>query len=166
MNYNVNLLQDFCATVVIAVFWLSASAAWANGLTGLKNISEADWIFKTKTHPCYKTHAGTYIFNYIKSCEIVPSLAHSYAGANISVVKKIIREMVSKIIIEYFTFTAFGIFEFLSVDFEFVVFVQRDCLVRVSFRSYSVGRINLFSNRFRRFTYFINNNIMEIKFFS
>ncbi|XP_044764715.1 synaptophysin-like protein 2 [Coccinella septempunctata] len=35
-------LGDFIATVVVAVFWLSSSAAWANGLTGLKYVTDVD----------------------------------------------------------------------------------------------------------------------------
>jgi len=31
--------------VVIAVFWLAASAAWANGLSIIKNVFEGDWIY-------------------------------------------------------------------------------------------------------------------------
>ena len=29
-------------TVVVAVFWLSASAAWANGLSGMKSVLEGE----------------------------------------------------------------------------------------------------------------------------
>ncbi|KAK9890360.1 hypothetical protein WA026_010455 [Henosepilachna vigintioctopunctata] len=33
-------LGDFIVTVVLGVFWLSSSAAWANGLTGLKYVTD------------------------------------------------------------------------------------------------------------------------------
>jgi UDP-N-acetylmuramyl pentapeptide phosphotransferase/UDP-N-acetylglucosamine-1-phosphate transferase len=40
MFYNILIpffnIQDFFLTVTLAVFWLSGSAAWANGLNGLK----------------------------------------------------------------------------------------------------------------------------------
>lgn len=35
-SYNFLDMQDFFLTVTLAVFWLSGSAAWANGLNGLK----------------------------------------------------------------------------------------------------------------------------------
>ena len=39
--------QDFCLTVIVAVFWLSASAAWANGVINLKYIADPNsWIFR------------------------------------------------------------------------------------------------------------------------
>ncbi|CAG9759253.1 unnamed protein product [Ceutorhynchus assimilis] len=33
-------LSDFLATVFLAVLWISSSAAWAHGLTGLKTVTE------------------------------------------------------------------------------------------------------------------------------
>ena len=34
-------------TVIVAVFWLSASAAWANGVINLKYIADPNsWIFR------------------------------------------------------------------------------------------------------------------------
>jgi hypothetical protein len=33
-------LQDFIITVIFGVLWLSSSAAWANGLSGLKSATE------------------------------------------------------------------------------------------------------------------------------
>ncbi|XP_045481930.1 synaptophysin-like protein 2 [Harmonia axyridis] len=58
-------LADFCATVVVAVFWLSSSAAWANGLTGLKNKTDID----PSENPC--------------NCSITQS---SFTTLNISVI--------------------------------------------------------------------------------
>lgn len=76
---------DFCFTVLLAVFWLSASAAWANGLTGIKAISDGNWIFHEEDHPCDKTDAGTFHFAKIKQCDILNDVTTSYATANISI---------------------------------------------------------------------------------
>lgn len=38
---------DFCFTVIVAVFWLSASAAWANGVSNLKYVANPDnWLLE------------------------------------------------------------------------------------------------------------------------
>lgn len=69
-------LVDFCFTVVVAVFWLSASAAWANGLSGMKSIIGGQWIFADENSVCHETP---------QVCTIVPGAG--FAGANISVVR-------------------------------------------------------------------------------
>lgn len=46
-SYQQNALvpmADFLLTVLLAVFWLSGSAAWANGLDGLKGITDPDTV--------------------------------------------------------------------------------------------------------------------------
>ncbi|KAL3290144.1 hypothetical protein HHI36_023508 [Cryptolaemus montrouzieri] len=58
-------LADFIATVALGVFWLSSSAAWANGLTGLKYVTDVDVL----KNPC--------------SCQITSS---GYSLLNISVI--------------------------------------------------------------------------------
>ncbi|CAB4063460.1 unnamed protein product [Lepeophtheirus salmonis] len=73
---------DFWFTLVIAVFWLSASAAWTNGLITLKWIASAEWIFTSNKHPCGQTSTGTYILTKIKEC-IIEDKGH-FVGANIS----------------------------------------------------------------------------------
>ena len=78
--------QDFCVTVVIAVFWLSASAAWANGLTGMKSVLGGDWIFAKDTGSvCERTEAEDYAVAAVKSCKVVYD--GSFGGANVSVVR-------------------------------------------------------------------------------
>lgn len=39
-----SILQDFILTTVLAVFWLSSSAAWANGASALKTVTDANAI--------------------------------------------------------------------------------------------------------------------------
>lgn len=50
-------MADFLATLVLAVFWLSGSAAWANGIVGLKAITDPRNIITWKSwqalHPFY-----------------------------------------------------------------------------------------------------------------
>lgn len=44
-SYEANPLvpmADFIVTLILAVFWLSGSAAWANGIVGLKSITSTD----------------------------------------------------------------------------------------------------------------------------
>jgi hypothetical protein len=41
------VFQDFCMTVIVAVFWLAASAAWANGVINMKYTSDpTNWIYR------------------------------------------------------------------------------------------------------------------------
>lgn len=40
-------MADFILTVLLAVFWLSGSAAWSNGLAGLKSMTDPNWIRTT-----------------------------------------------------------------------------------------------------------------------
>lgn len=47
-------LADFFLTVTLAVFWLSGSAAWANGLNGLKGTTQSI----LDTHQCKDICAG------------------------------------------------------------------------------------------------------------
>eukprot|EP00092_Neocalanus_flemingeri_P033349 GFUD01036264.1.p1 GENE.GFUD01036264.1~~GFUD01036264.1.p1 ORF type:complete len:288 (+),score=88.33 GFUD01036264.1:45-866(+) len=80
---------DFLITALLAMFWLAGSAAWANGLTGLKLVSDPDnWIW---THHfeyaaiCFKTthNPPTYLYPKIKEC-VTTSRGH-FGGANVSV---------------------------------------------------------------------------------
>ncbi|XP_066997390.1 synaptophysin isoform X2 [Anabrus simplex] len=64
-------LTDFILTTILAVFWLSGSAAWANGLTGLK----------TATSP------NNLISIYNKKVYTVDTVSvGNYSGLNISVI--------------------------------------------------------------------------------
>lgn len=64
-------LMDFVLTVVFAVLWLSSSAAWANGLSGLKHVTGDDAI---KWDGISST------------CPKCPSYTTSFSTLNISVV--------------------------------------------------------------------------------
>lgn len=65
-SYQQNALvpmADFLLTVLLAVFWLSGSAAWANGLDGLKGITDPDTVrdlSSCKTLICSAVGIGSY----------------------------------------------------------------------------------------------------------
>lgn len=69
-------------TVVIAVFWLSASAAWANGLNGIKGVYEGKWI-EGQGSICEK-EGDSLTETSVASCKVTDT--GSYKGANVSVV--------------------------------------------------------------------------------
>uniref|UniRef100_A0A1B0DHY3 Uncharacterized protein n=1 Tax=Phlebotomus papatasi TaxID=29031 RepID=A0A1B0DHY3_PHLPP len=62
-------LADFMLTTVLAVFWLSGSAAWANGTNALKNVTDPDNL---------KAYCGN-----LPTCSIVVS---SFSRLNISLI--------------------------------------------------------------------------------
>jgi len=75
---------DFLFTVMVSVFWLSASAAWANGVVTLKWIADpANWIFLSDQSICQKKGAA-YLNVGVKSCE--PTFVGTFGGANASVI--------------------------------------------------------------------------------
>jgi len=78
---------DFVFTVIIAVFWLSASAAWANGVIGLKSATDdSTWIHGSKFSPCQKGANGAYINSNIQECDREEDQTGSFGGANASVI--------------------------------------------------------------------------------
>lgn len=73
---------DFCFTLIVAVFWLSASAAWANGVISLKTAADTeDWLTTTNVTVCFQKD-GHYT-SKIKSC--TPISSGSWGGANASI---------------------------------------------------------------------------------
>lgn len=75
---------DFCFTVIVAVFWLSASAAWANGVIGLKYASNpTNWIYGMKNSICEKKD-GHYVHVAVKEC--LTTFTGSFTGANVSII--------------------------------------------------------------------------------
>lgn len=62
-------MTDFLATLLLAVFWLSGSAAWANGLVGLKAVTNPENILSWKI--CQELNCGAGI--------------GSFSGLNISI---------------------------------------------------------------------------------
>lgn len=67
--------QDFLVTMVIAVFWLSGSAAWASGVSAVKYVSDpSGWIKNLKI--C------------MENAECSSLYAGNFAGLNISIVLK------------------------------------------------------------------------------
>jgi len=74
---------DFCFTVIVAVFWLSASAAWANGVLGLKSASDETWLSSSALSPCQK-NGNTYVLQ-IQECSQKADQKGSFGGANASV---------------------------------------------------------------------------------
>eukprot|EP00092_Neocalanus_flemingeri_P012898 GFUD01013895.1.p1 GENE.GFUD01013895.1~~GFUD01013895.1.p1 ORF type:complete len:265 (-),score=66.07 GFUD01013895.1:335-1129(-) len=78
---------DFVITALLAFFWLAGSSAWANGLNGIKQVSDPDnWIFTSQYETaaaCFKTTNGTYVYTKIGECHTT-SRGH-FGGANVSV---------------------------------------------------------------------------------
>merc|ERR1712080_138833 len=75
---------DFCVTVVIAVFWLAGSSAWANSLNGLKNAADAGtWVTSSEIGgPCYSSDGHNPVLVYVASCGAI--FKGSFGGANVS----------------------------------------------------------------------------------
>jgi len=75
---------DFCFTVIVAVFWLSASAAWANGVVSLKSATDDTWLFTSALSPCQKNETtGSFLQQTIESCD--QNNRGSFGGANASI---------------------------------------------------------------------------------
>jgi hypothetical protein len=53
-------IQDFFLTVTLAVFWLSGSAAWANGLNGLKGTMHGITHTRQCTSVCKGVKYGSF----------------------------------------------------------------------------------------------------------
>ncbi|XP_046406023.1 synaptoporin-like isoform X2 [Ischnura elegans] len=51
-------ITDFALTTIVAVLWLSGSAAWANGLTGLKTVTDPETL--GEHYPKAAVHTGSY----------------------------------------------------------------------------------------------------------
>ena len=68
------------------MFWLSASAAWANGVIGLKSATDdSSWIHTSTLSTCQKEN-GEYKLPNIKECDREEDQTGSFGGANASVV--------------------------------------------------------------------------------
>ena len=71
----------------MAFFWLAGSSAWANGLSGMKDVADPDnWIFTSQYENaaiCFKTTHGSYLYPKIGVCNPI-SRGH-FGGANVSV---------------------------------------------------------------------------------
>ena len=74
--------------MIVAVFWLSASAAWADGVITMKLVADpASWIFgKNELHQsiCAKSKDDVYANTAVKVCNVV--FAGKFTGANVSIV--------------------------------------------------------------------------------
>ena len=69
----------------MAVFWLSASAAWANGVIGMKYEANPDnWIFSSGSSVCDLADTKKPVKTFVKRCVTV-SAGH-FAKANVSIV--------------------------------------------------------------------------------
>jgi len=77
---------DLIITAFLALFWLAGSSAWANGLSGLKVVTETStWIYSSehdKAAICYKTDKY-YDYTHIKECR--QTSQSTFGGANVSV---------------------------------------------------------------------------------
>jgi len=76
---------DFCFTVIVAVFWLSASAAWANGVINMKYAADPNsWLYLDEDSICKKTSNGTYQYTDVTSCSV--EFMGNYKKANVSII--------------------------------------------------------------------------------
>jgi len=76
---------DFCFTVIMAVFWLSASAAWANGVINMKYAADPDsWLFKDASSMCQQSQVKSYVNTEVKSCTV--DFTGNFNKANISII--------------------------------------------------------------------------------
>ena len=81
-------MQDFCLTAILAIFWLAASAAWANGVINMKYAANPDnWIFDSSDSIC-QLNNGNYINTNVDKCNVVER--GSFQKANISIVSTLI----------------------------------------------------------------------------
>ena len=73
IDFHFLFLKDFLITMVMAVFWLSGSAAWASGVSAVKYVSDPSVWIKTleicKDNICNSDFTG------------------NFAGLNISIVR-------------------------------------------------------------------------------
>jgi len=78
-------LIDFCFTVIVAVFWLSASAAWANGVINMKYAADPNsWLFQDVESICLKTSNDTYQYTDVTKCTV--GFEGNYKKANVSII--------------------------------------------------------------------------------
>lgn len=87
-NNQVPLL-DFVLTVVFAVLWLSSSAAWANGLSGLKQVTSAEALAWNGTSDnCTKCHSYTSSFSTLNISVVLGFLNFFLWGSDLWFVYK------------------------------------------------------------------------------
>jgi len=76
---------DFGFTVIMAVFWLSASAAWANGVINMKYAADPDsWLFNDASSMCEQSSVKTFVNTEVKSCTV--DFTGNFNKANISII--------------------------------------------------------------------------------
>merc|ERR1712242_492902 len=75
---------DFCFTAIVAIFWLSASAAWANGVINMKYAANPNnWLFEEGDSICEKQD-GNFVVTSVTNCHI--KYTGNYKKANISII--------------------------------------------------------------------------------
>jgi len=76
---------DFCFTVILAVFWLSASAAWANGVINMKFASDPNnWLFDEEDSICYRASTGKPVSTLVTDCTV--KFFGNFKKANVSII--------------------------------------------------------------------------------
>ena len=72
----------------MAVFWLAASSAWANGVVNMKSVADpTSWIYKAgdlAPSICEKASNGNFKNTVVKDC--VAKFTGNFAKANVSIV--------------------------------------------------------------------------------
>jgi len=75
---------DFALTALVSMFWLAGSAAWANGLTGLRwSVDSNNWLHKTSICRLTNSDIPHYVDTKIDKCD---STSGEYVGATCAVV--------------------------------------------------------------------------------
>jgi len=75
---------DFCFTAIVAIFWLSASAAWANGVINMKYAANPNnWLFEEGDSICERQD-GNFVVTSVTGCDI--KYTGNYKKANISII--------------------------------------------------------------------------------
>merc|ERR1711976_821726 len=77
-------MVDFCLTAILAIFWLAASAAWANGVINMKYAADpSNWIFGSETSIC-QLNNGKYVNTSVQKCDVI--FAGAFNKANVSII--------------------------------------------------------------------------------
>jgi len=75
---------DFYFTAIVAVFWLSASAAWANGVITMKSAVDPDiFLFGDTSSICHR-ESGAFTTTAVKNCTVTDY--SNFKKANVSII--------------------------------------------------------------------------------
>lgn len=79
---------DFWVTLLVAIFWLAASASWANAVINMKYTADpTHWIFRNtdkENSICSKQADDKYVYTAVRNCE--STFGGKFTEANVSVI--------------------------------------------------------------------------------